>query len=245
MKQIFRFLSITSIIVLSLSGFRGEDKELRMEYYNSLRFLKKASAPEQLLMIMTDVSGSKSAVRGTLFTYQNRSAKSVKITGNFSEWHPEKMERSRDGIWYYFLGKSDIKNDIKYKFMADGIWISDPKNPDREDDGTGSYLSIADKPAEYEGTQVSYRLKDKNRVEFRVYSPKASFVSVVGDFNRWNPENDLLKKGKDGIWRIKKRLSPGSYRYKFVIDGEWTNDIYNSMSASDDTGSTCSMIKIN
>jgi 1,4-alpha-glucan branching enzyme len=84
----------------------------------------------------------------------------------------------------------------------------------------------------------------KDVVVFRIYKPEASIVSVVGDFNGWNPENDLLRKGSDGIWRLEKRLASGTYRYKYVIDGQWLPDTFNPDSASDSTGDICSVIKI-
>jgi 1,4-alpha-glucan branching enzyme len=30
-----------------------------------------------------------------------------------------------------------------------------------------------------------------------------------------------MKRGADGIWSVALELTPGSYQYKFVIDGEW------------------------
>ena len=48
----------------------------------------------------------------------------------------------------------------------------------------------------------------------------------------------------DGIWRLKKHIPSGKHRYKFVIDGAWSLDLYNPLSASDDTGGVCSLIEI-
>ena len=59
-----------------------------------------------------------------------------------------------------------------------------------------------------------------------------------------NPENDLLSKGRDGVWRLKKRLPKGTHRYKYIIDGEWLPDTYNANSASDDNGDVCSLITV-
>jgi len=81
-------------------------------------------------------------------------------------------------------------------------------------------------------------------VHFAVWAPNAEAVSVIGDFNHWNPENDLLKKGDDGIWRLRKRIPTGMYRYRYIIDGAWQPDIYNPLSGSDDTGEICSILKI-
>lgn len=53
----------------------------------------------------------------------------------------------------------------------------------------------------------------------------AETVSVVGDFNDWNPESGVMQKRKDGFWAKAIRFEPGTYHYRFVADGEhWFND---------------------
>ena len=61
------------------------------------------------------------------------------------------------------------------------------------------------------------------------YKPagKPSKLFLAGNFNDWNPANDkyLLKDDDgDGMWSITVKLAPGTYQYKFVIDGQWTKD---------------------
>ncbi len=48
----------------------------------------------------------------------------------------------------------------------------------------------------------------------------ASDVSVVGNFNSWEP-TALEDDDNDGIWTASIPLSPGRYEYAFVIDGRW------------------------
>ena len=120
------------------------------------------------------------------------------------------MKRSDNGIWYHFLPAASAKRDITYKYLVDGIWTPDPLNADRIDDRMGSYLSVAEPVVKTEGKQVSWRTVGRNAIEFRIYRPEASFISLVGDFNNWNPEDDILAKGQDGIWRLRKKLFPGT-----------------------------------
>ncbi len=57
-------------------------------------------------------------------------------------------------------------------------------------------------------------------VHFAVWAPNASRVSVIGDFNGWNPARHLLQyRGASGIWET---FVPGvteGARYKYRIDG--------------------------
>lgn len=76
---------------------------------------------------------------------------------------------------------------------------------------------------------------------FQVYAPSARFVTLAGDFNGWggtvygkyDPNIDRMyddgthgdRVAGDGIWSLLKKLPPGIYQYKFVIDGtRWILD---------------------
>jgi 5'-AMP-activated protein kinase regulatory beta subunit len=47
---------------------------------------------------------------------------------------------------------------------------------------------------------------------------------IAGDFNGWDPMTHPMKKGKEGVWTISFDLLPGTYEYKFLVDGEWQTD---------------------
>lgn len=55
-------------------------------------------------------------------------------------------------------------------------------------------------------------------------APGASTVLLVADFTHWQKEPIPLRKTPDGIWRTTVSLSPGQYRYRFLVDGEWRDD---------------------
>lgn len=55
-------------------------------------------------------------------------------------------------------------------------------------------------------------------VRFTLRAPRASHVSLVGDFNRWRP---LAMHRSDGRWTIRVRVAPGTYHFGFMVDGRW------------------------
>lgn len=65
---------------------------------------------------------------------------------------------------------------------------------------------------------------EQRTVTFTLDAPDATSVSVVGDFNGWDPEMHLMKKMKDGMWKAAFLLPPGSYQYQFYVDGIWQAD---------------------
>lgn len=64
----------------------------------------------------------------------------------------------------------------------------------------------------------------KKRVYFKFESPSAADVRLAGTFNEWDPDSRPLKKNKAGVWSTWMMLEKGRYEYRYVVDGEWTND---------------------
>jgi transposase InsO family protein len=70
-------------------------------------------------------------------------------------------------------------------------------------------------------------------VRFTFVAPSAGQVSLVGDFNRWDPVALPLRRAADGrTWEVELRLPPGRYGYSFVVDGRIARD----PTAPQDTG---------
>lgn len=65
-------------------------------------------------------------------------------------------------------------------------------------------------------------------VVFRVWAPNAAAVSVVGDFNYWNPEaNPMGKISEAGVWECFIPNIVNEYdNYKYCIDTPWGERIY-------------------
>jgi 1,4-alpha-glucan branching enzyme len=65
---------------------------------------------------------------------------------------------------------------------------------------------------------------------FRVWAPNASRVSVVGDFNNWNPEAHILDREDDGVWHREVQGAVVGNQYQFeIVNGEQRlrkNDAY-------------------
>lgn len=61
-------------------------------------------------------------------------------------------------------------------------------------------------------------------VTFRFKAPQAKSVYLVGSFNNWNTAAMPMKRDESGIWRTDIKLAPGTYEYRFYVDGQWQND---------------------
>ena len=73
----------------------------------------------------------------------------------------------------------------------------------------------------------------------------AKEVHLVGDFNNWSiSRNSLLWQKEEGLWQKRLFLRPGHYRYKFVVDGQWTTDPANDRLESNPYGGLDSILEI-
>jgi hypothetical protein len=60
------------------------------------------------------------------------------------------------------------------------------------------------------------------QVEFVVESD--SPVSVVGDFNDWDPERGVLDANDEGLQTTSTVLAPGRYAFRYLRDGHFFDD---------------------
>ncbi len=47
----------------------------------------------------------------------------------------------------------------------------------------------------------------------------AKSVSVIGDFNSWEPNAHPMRRQPDGSWSIQIMLCHGHHQYQFLVDG--------------------------
>ncbi len=59
---------------------------------------------------------------------------------------------------------------------------------------------------------------------FSFNAPSATSVLLVGDFTHWQQQPISLRKDNRGVWRASVPLEPGTYHYRFLVDGEWRDD---------------------
>jgi len=62
------------------------------------------------------------------------------------------------------------------------------------------------------------------KIQFAFHAGEAEKVSLVGEFNGWNPDADPMERDGNGNWTKTKMLSPGEVEYKFWVDGQWVAD---------------------
>ena len=65
-------------------------------------------------------------------------------------------------------------------------------------------------------------------VVVRFHDQSAADVRIAGDFNGWVPDKGVRSliesDGPSRVWTKVLQLQPGTYQYRYVVDGEWRED---------------------
>jgi 1,4-alpha-glucan branching enzyme len=94
-------------------------------------------------------------------------------------------------------------------------------------------------PGESGGQKAAWRT-----IYFRIEAPDAAQVSLVGDFNGWDPQRHGLPKNPSGVWECQVPLPPGRYAHLFVVDGARRLDPHCAQQAADAAGVPCCVIDV-
>ncbi len=86
--------------------------------------------------------------------------------------------------------------------------------------------------------------KTARPVNFVCVAPHAKQVTLVGDFNAWDPAAHQMVRQPDGAWFLQVSLNHGHHQYRFLIDGQPTLDPMAHGVARDPKGEKASLIAV-
>ncbi len=120
---------------------------------------------------------------------------------------------------------------------ADGIRVAAKKEkpslleissvPDLEQQGVVNLrVKTTDGKVHTVGFPVSNKSQPSKRITFKPEDGvTVKSVSIAGKFNGWSASaNPLLDDDGDGVWEADVPMEPGTWPYKFVVDGNWILD---------------------
>ena len=112
--------------------------------------------------------------------------------------------------------------------------------------GPGRHSSSADVLANLTSTMpLPGEHGGQSTVRFVFVAPYASRVSLVGDFNRWNPTAMPMRRSSDGrAWLLDVPLAPGRHVYSFIVDGDLAPDPAAPRAGDDDFGVPSSVVLV-
>jgi 1,4-alpha-glucan branching enzyme len=86
--------------------------------------------------------------------------------------------------------------------------------------------------------------QNTKKIQFIIEAVDAKKVSLVGEFNNWNPEADPMQRDGNGTWKKTKMLPAGNTEYKFWVDGQWVQDPQNLRVCMNCFGTLNNIVKV-
>ena len=89
------------------------------------------------------------------------------------------------------------------------------------------------------------KAKVTSKVRFEVEAPGAKEVLLAGDFTDWERKAKKMTRSREEahLFSAGVDLPPGTYQYKFIVDGEWRQDP-RAESCANDKGSRNSICRV-
>ena len=180
-----------------LEGTEEKVTNNKIYFYWQIASLKRAIPPRYIKMIDIDAYAKRGQFlnSGILFTYNGLKNSDVSICGNFSSWRCIPMTKNKFGVFHALI-PANFKNrkeeavvSYEYKFKVDNLFDFDVENSNRHSDGAGSYyseylLENFDFEKHISARVISDEMTedlDFITVEFQIYKPNASVISLVGN----------------------------------------------------------------
>lgn len=86
--------------------------------------------------------------------------------------------------------------------------------------------------------------KPMQAVNFICSATEAQAVSLVGDFNDWNPKAHPMKQLPDNAWALRVDLKHGHHRYAYIVDQVLTLDPRAMGITRNDKGERVSLVAV-
>ena len=128
--------------------------------------------------------------------------------------------------------------EIRYRIVVDGLWMADPANAVTEEDAAGVSFSVYKLEHEPARTVVNPKPDTGGALTFIFKGSPGRRVSIVGDFNNWDPFMDPLDETEPGSYTVTLRVPAGDHWYYFFSDGRRILDRFNAQTGVDPDGGT-------
>lgn len=205
------------------------------EYNNIVTKLDKASVPQVTdnYIIFTEPTGPRFI--GIAFDFEN-----------FQTIHPFNIHRNYDlegkvtnSVMFYLLERPADLKEISYRLIIDGLWTSDPINPDSVyDDESGISLSRLNigstKP------QITYA--KAGGTKFIYNGEPGQTVRLCGNFTNWDSWIYELEETEPGFYELDLPLPEGKYYYNYYLGMNAVVDKTNPNRAYTDDGRVTSVL---
>lgn len=203
--------------------------------------------------IVVTISGTSAPYveKGFVVFTADKKYRNVGIAFDFEKYskvHPFQIKHKRDlddkiidSVFFYAHKLPQHTEKISYRLVIDGLWTSDPLNPNTHyDEETGVKISHIDitetlsSETEVNGTSVRFVYQGE---------PNQS-VKLTGTFTKWDPWIYELTETRPGFYELVLPLTVGTHYYNYMIGMTHVLDTTNPEKAYTAEGKRASVITI-
>lgn len=154
---------------------------------------------------------------------------SVSVRGSFNGWGETPMTFA-DGSWT-LVAPLDA-GTYEYKFYINGGWPGDMCNDETWGHPSEDFWIDLEAASCNGGNAVITVLSPGPMFTYEppAGAPAITSISMRGEINGWG-ETPMIKIGNE--WRVAVDVAPGTYQYKFYINGTWPGDMCNDATWGD------------
>ena len=219
-----------TLILLLLLGTAGRalvgaatfDTELHHRILNS----DKASGPfvSGDVVLFSYAAGGRSQSVSLAFEHEN-----------YREFHT--FEKNAHGVFVLTVPLPESATELRYRLIVDGLWTTDPNAPIRRDN-RGIPVSSVSIPVDHSAPNPGVVRRSDGSVRFVYVGDPGARVSLIGDFNRWDPYLTPMKESYayPGVYEVILNLPSDSGFYRFVVNGREIADPGNPVVATNGWG---------
>jgi hypothetical protein len=147
-------------------------------------------------------------------------ASNVILSGSFNNWNESELRmKKEDSKWSFQLNLPP--GIYEYKFIVDGNWTHDKRNP----------ITVKNQHETLNSILVVGRDRQFQLPGFA----NARKVYLSGSFNNWHEKAIPMVRENDA-WKVDIALPKGKHYYKFIVDGDWIIDPLNDLTQYDSNG---------
>ena len=231
--RFFKRIIISLILLLTLPAWTVFSESVSVRLHLAITEATGASPPEIIdnHLVLTYKGSRHYRFVGAAFRHED-----------FKIIHPFYINTNGVYVLTYPIEKGI--NELEYRLVVDGLWMTDPENRLRVRDSAGisfSRFMVPEKTENPESPSV-----DGLTTTFLYHGIPGQRIFVYGDFNSWDPYLYRMKEipGSGGYYTASIRVSPGRYKYKFIVNGTSLSDPLNDEKTIDMFGETASVLKV-
>lgn len=135
---------------------------------------------------------------------------------------------------------------VQYDRLADELMSCLPAGQAAlEDSEDEAKVRISAMKRAFEETRSrSYQYHGRQKIVLHLFGYENRKVQLAGDFNDWTPDQGVITCIVDGVVEKTVMLMPGTYQYRYIVDGIWQEDPSNPDVAPNPTGGFNSIMQV-